>query len=120
MPTLRRSVSAYVSFLEIGNLIQVASPLPPLDPLEERIFRIVARIGYENNRLSVRDLMALHEIGAPRTIHSRLKAMRRKGWIAFTDTKDAQRKQVEPTEAALRFLDLIGGRISEVAKRHTS
>lgn len=119
MPTLRRSAAAYISFLEIADLIQVDSTLPALDPLEERIFRVVARAGYEKSRLSVRDLMALRDLGSRVTLHSRLKSMQKKGWIALADTEDGRRKQVELTEAALRFLDMIGARMLEVADRNT-
>ena len=57
--------------------------LPPLDPLEERILSSVARAGQSGDRLSVRDMLGHNELGAPATIHSRLKSMRSKGWIAL-------------------------------------
>lgn len=87
--------------------------MPALDPLEQRMLRIVARAGYDKSRLSVRDLMAIHDLGAPATIHCRLKSMQEKGWIMLADTEDARRKQVELTELALRILDEVGARIAE-------
>jgi DNA-binding MarR family transcriptional regulator len=46
----------------------------------------------------VRDMMAKEELGAPATIHGRLKSMREKGWITLADTEDARRKQVALTQ----------------------
>jgi DNA-binding MarR family transcriptional regulator len=42
-------------------------------------------------------MMAKEELGAPATIHGRLKSMREKGWITLADTEDARRKQVALT-----------------------
>ena len=51
-------------------------------------------------------MMAKDELGAPATIHGRLKSMREKGWIMLADTEDARRKQVELTDDALRHFEL--------------
>ena len=58
-------------------------------------------------RLCVRDMMARNELGAPATIHSRLKSMRSKGWIALADTEDARRRQIELRPGALRHFDRL-------------
>jgi hypothetical protein len=81
--------------------------LPPLDPLEERILTWVARASQEGERLSVRDMMGKHELGAPATIHTRLKSMRSKGWIVLADTEDARRKQVALTKGALQHFQRL-------------
>ena len=62
----------------------------------------MARTSRDGARLSVRDMMARGEFGAPATIHARLKSMRSKGWIMLADTEDARRKQVELTDAAMK------------------
>ena len=93
----------YMRFLQLSEAIRGLPSLPPLDPLEERILTWVARASGQGERLSVRDMMARDEFGAPATIHARLKSMREKGWITLADTEDARRKQVEPTEAAMRY-----------------
>jgi hypothetical protein len=97
-----RSADVYLRFLQLSEAIRGLPTLPPLDPLEERILAWVARAAQQGERLSVRDMMGHDEFGAPATIHSRLKSMRSKGWIALADTEDARRKQLELTKAALR------------------
>lgn len=98
----KAAADIYLRFLQLAEAIRGLPALPPLDPLEERILAWVARATREGERLSVRDMMAKDELGAPATIHARLKSMRSKGWIVLADTEDARRKQVTLTDAALR------------------
>ena len=98
----KASSDVYLRFLQLAEAIRGLPALPPLDPLEERILAWVARATRAGERLSVRDMMAKEELGAPATIHGRLKSMREKGWIMLADTEDARRKQVELTDDALR------------------
>ncbi|MDB5932153.1 MAG: hypothetical protein JWR60_3860 [Polaromonas sp.] len=77
--------------------------MPALDPLEERILALIARAGEQEERLCVRDMMSKEQLGAPATIHTRLKSMRAKGWIMLSDTEDARRKQIELTQDAVRY-----------------
>jgi hypothetical protein len=95
-----RSTDVYLRFLQLSEAIRGLPALPPLDPLEERILTWVARAAQEGERLSVRDMMSKHELGAPATIHTRLKSMRVKGWIVLADTEDARRKQVALSKGA--------------------
>lgn len=102
-----RSADVYLRFLLLSEAVRDLPSLPPLDPLEERILACIACAAREEERLCVRDMMARHELGAPATIHSRLKSMRAKGWIELADTEDARRKQIELTPGALRHFDRL-------------
>jgi len=117
-PTPRSKAGAdiYLRFLQLTQAIRGLPSLPPLDPLEERILAWVARATRAGERLSVRDMMAKEELGAPATIHGRLKSMREKGWIALADTEDARRKQVELTEDALRHFAHLSRALVKAAK----
>lgn len=102
-----RAADIYFRFLKLTEALRGLPSLPELDPLEERIIVLIARAQQEQLRLSVRDMMARHELAAPATIHSRLKSMREKGWIMLSDTEDTRRKQVELTQAALLHFDRL-------------
>lgn len=102
-----RPADIYMRFLQLAEALRGLPSLPPLDPLEERILAYVARAGKEAQRLSVRDMMSRHELGAPATVHTRLKSMREKGWIQLSDTEDSRRKQIELTAAALQHFDQL-------------
>jgi DNA-binding MarR family transcriptional regulator len=102
-----RPADLYLRFLKLADALRGLPALPPLDPLEERILALVARTAQDGERLCVRDMMAKHELGAPATLHNRLKSMREKGWLTLTDTEDARRKQIELTQAALQHFDRL-------------
>ncbi|TFZ03269.1 winged helix-turn-helix domain-containing protein [Ramlibacter rhizophilus] len=104
MKKSRPGAEVYMRFLQLAEAIRGLPTLPPLDPLEERILQLVARATQQQARLSVRDMMAKDELGAPATIHGRLKSMREKGWIVLAETEDARRKQIELTKAALQHM----------------
>jgi len=107
---------AYLRFLQLAEAIRGLPALPPLDPLEERILSWVARAGQQQERLSVRDMMAKEELGAPATIHGRLKSMREKGWITLADTEDARRKQVALTKDAVKHFERLSKCMLRAAK----
>jgi DNA-binding MarR family transcriptional regulator len=111
-----RPADIYLRFLNLVGALRDLPSLPPLDPLEERILAVVGRARQLEKRLSVRDLMAQEELGAPATIHTRIKSMRSKGWLVLADTEDSRRKQVDLTPAALAYFDEISGLMLKAAR----
>ena len=112
----RAGADVYLRFLQLSDAIRGLPALPPLDPLEERILAWVARATRAGERLSVRDMMGKDELGAPATIHGRLKSMREKGWIVLADTEDARRKQVALTRAAVKHFERLSKCMVQAAK----
>jgi DNA-binding MarR family transcriptional regulator len=102
-----RPADLYLRFLQLTEALRGLPSLPELDPREERILALVARARQDDQRLSVRDMMAKDQLGSPATVHNRLKSMREKGWIMLSDTEDSRRKQVELTQAALLHFDKL-------------
>lgn len=111
-----RPADIYLRFLQLAEALRGLPSLPSLDPLEERILAIIAKAGQVEERLSVRDMMGKVELGAPATIHTRLKSMREKGWIMLADTEDTRRKQIELTQAALLHFDKLSKCLLQAAK----
>ena len=116
MKSRTRPADVYLRFLQLAEAIRGLPSLPPLDPLEERVLALVASARQKHERLSVRDLMARSELGAPATIHTRLKSMRAKGWIMLSDTEDARRKQVDLTQAAMLHFDRLSSCLLKAAQ----
>lgn len=117
MTKSKSSADVYMRFLQLAQAIRGLPSLPALDPLEERILGLVANAQQARERLSVRDMMAKHELGAAQTIHTRLKSMRDKGWIELADTEDARRKQIELTQAAIRHFERLSDCMVQATKR---
>lgn len=114
----------YLRFLQLAEVLRSLPTPPPLEPLEERILMIVANAHHAHERLSVKDLMEMAELGSPAMLHGRLKSMRRKGWIYLADTEDARRKQLELTPAAMVYFDKVARCMLKAVKergqaRHT-
>ncbi|QJD91692.1 winged helix-turn-helix domain-containing protein [Duganella dendranthematis] len=118
MSSPKRPADIYLRFLQLTEALRGLPSLPALDPLEERILAIVARAMQDEERLSVRDMMAKKELGAPATLHSRLTSMREKGWIMLSDTEDTRRKQIELTQAALLHFDKLSKCLLQAAKQN--
>jgi hypothetical protein len=111
-----RGADVYLRFLQLSDSIRGLPTLPALDPLEERILAWIARVAQQGDRLSVRDMLAHEEFGAPATIHGRLKSLRSKGWITLADTEDARRKQIELTREALDHFARLSRLMVKAAK----
>jgi DNA-binding MarR family transcriptional regulator len=113
---MTRPADIYLRFLQLAEALRGLPALPSLDPLEERILELVARVGQANERLSVRDMMAHSALGSPATLHARITSMRDKGWLMLSDTEDARRKQIELTPAALKHFDKLAEAFTKAAK----
>jgi DNA-binding MarR family transcriptional regulator len=116
MSKQQRPADIYLRFLKLTEALRGLPALRSLDPLEERILALVARASQDGARLSVRDMMCKNELGAPATVHTRLKSMREKGWIMLAETQDSRRKQVELTQAALAYFDKLSGCMLKAAR----
>lgn len=53
------------------------------------------------------DMLSSHDLGAPFTIHARLKTMRKKGGAMLTGTEDTRRTRMVLTQAVWRYLDRV-------------
>ncbi|TDQ76879.1 winged helix-turn-helix domain-containing protein [Paraburkholderia silvatlantica] len=113
---MTRPADIYLRFLQLAEALRGLPSLPALDPLEEKILELVARLAQANERLSVREMMARSELGSPVTLHARLKSMREKGWLTLGDTDDTRRKQIELTPAALKHFDKLAEAFTKAAK----
>ncbi|WP_027795934.1 transcriptional regulator [Paraburkholderia acidipaludis] len=113
---MTRPADIYLRFLQLAEALRGLPSLPALDPLEEKILELVARMAQANELLSVREMMARSELGSPATLHARLKSMREKGWLTLGDTEDTRRKQIELTPAALKHFDKLAEAFAKAAR----
>ena len=55
----------YLRFIQMSEALRDQHDLPQLEPLEERILMIIAMARQTRERLSVKDLMSMSELGSP-------------------------------------------------------
>ena len=109
----------YLRFIQMSEALRDQHDLPQLEPLEERILMIIAMARQTRERLSVKDLMSMSELGSPAMLHGRLKSMREKGWIFLAETEDARRKQLELTRDAMVHFDKVARCTLKAVKQNT-
>jgi len=98
----------FMKFMQLVRVVESASPLDALDPIENRLLRIIALSNSNNERLSVKDLMNNSGLASPATTHKYIHAMVAKDWIELAPTEDQLRKQIQLTARAWRHFDKIG------------
>ena len=104
------------NFHDFRELARRRLPGPIFDYIDGGSYAEATLAAQREERLSVRDMMARDEFGAPATIHGRLKSMREKGWITLADTEDARRKQVALTRDAVKHFERLSKCMVQAAK----
>jgi hypothetical protein len=99
----------YFRFLNLVEAIRDLPTLPLLDPVEERLFHLLASMWAAGNEVTVLQAMNCSPGASPSTVHRRLKTLRDKGLIAYTERADDQRvKCIEPTPLAREHFAALG------------
>ena len=108
----------YIRFLELANALEKTGTLPLLEPIEEKMLRIIAVANNKKERLSVKDMMAKEEISSPATMHKNIQILIKKRWIYLEDTDDARRKQLQLTSEAKRHFAKLEKLIGKAVKNY--
>lgn len=98
----------FMKFIQLIQVVESASPLQALEPIEKSLLRIIALANLNKERLSVKDLMDHSGLASPATTHKHIHAMVEKDWIELAPTEDARRKQIQLTSSALKHFDNVG------------
>lgn len=107
----------FIRFMQLARAVDAASSLEILEPIEERVLRVIALANFKKQRLSVKDLMNNFELASPATTHKIIHSMIEKDWIELAETEDSRRKQVQLTPRAIRHFDQIGKAAKKVTNK---
>ena len=110
-----KHASIYLRFIQLVNALESAQSLSGLEPIERTLLNIITLANVNQERLSVKDLMAYSEVASPATMHKHIHTMVDKGWIHLAPTEDARRKQIMLTQAAMRHFDKVGVALTKAA-----
>jgi hypothetical protein len=108
MSTLKSS-QRYVKFLHLAKAIRVASALPQLDSVEERLLNIFAAAWHADQRILVSEAHLLVPDCSERTVYRRLKTLAEKDLIMFgKDARDQRLRYVLPTDKTNQYFSQLG------------
>jgi DNA-binding MarR family transcriptional regulator len=94
----------YFLFLNLVEAIEGLPALPLLDPVEERLFHMLASMWAAGDEVTVLQAMNCSAGASPSTVHRRLKTLRDKNLIAYSERAEDHRvKCIEPTPLAREY-----------------
>jgi hypothetical protein len=105
--------SPYLRFLQLAKAIQNLPDGQILDANENALLEAIAVRWYEQKPMTVREAIALSELGSPATLHKRITRLRSKDLVqAFNQPDDKRAKYLIPTEKTLTLFNDYGKKMT--------
>lgn len=102
-------VSAYLRFLQLARVIQALPDGLEMDANEIALLQAVVLRWYENQPMTVREAIALVNLGSPATLHKRITRLRTKEMLGTLNLKgDRRAKFLIPTQRTLDYFSHLG------------
>jgi hypothetical protein len=99
---------AYLHFLALSRSLTAGTPTQ-INANERALLEAVVLAWHQGQPLSVRQAIAMEELGSPATLHKRLSHLRDLGLVAdVTTDADRRTKRLAPTEATLSYYAQLG------------
>jgi hypothetical protein len=103
----------YLRFLQLAKAIQNLPDAPLLDANENALLEAIALRWYEQKPMTVREAIALSELGSPATLHKRITRLRDRDLVkTFSQADDKRAKFLIPTEKSLAMFNDYGKKMS--------
>ena len=103
----------YLRFLQLSKAIQNLPDAPLLDANENALLEAIALRWYEQKPMTVREAIALSELGSPATLHKRITRLRDRDLVkTFSQADDKRAKFLIPTEKSLAMFNDYGKKMS--------
>jgi DNA-binding MarR family transcriptional regulator len=103
----------YLRFLQLAKAIQNLPDAPLLDANENALLEAIALRWYEQKPMTVREAIALSELGSPATLHKRITRLRDRDLVkTFSQADDKRAKYLVPTEKSLTMFNDYGKKMS--------
>ena len=103
----------YLRFLQLAKAIQSLPDAPLLDANENALLEAIALRWYEQKPMTVREAIALSELGSPATLHKRITRLRDRDLVkTFSQADDKRAKFLIPTEKSLAMFNDYGKKMS--------
>jgi DNA-binding MarR family transcriptional regulator len=101
--------SAYLRFLQLTRVIQALPDGMEMDANEKALLQAVVLRWYENQPMTVREAIALADLGSPATLHKRITRLREKEMLSTLNLEgDRRAKFLIPTQRTLDYFGHLG------------
>ena len=101
--------TAYLRFLQLAKVIQALPDGMEMDANEKALLQAVVLRWYENQPMTVREAIALAELGSPATLHKRITRLREKEMLSTLNlVGDRRAKFLMPTQRTLDYFSHLG------------
>ncbi|MFM7008576.1 MAG: hypothetical protein ACKO0Z_04485 [Betaproteobacteria bacterium] len=100
--------TAYLRFLELSRAIKEGEG-ETFSANQKALLEAVALAWHKGNPMSVRQAIAIEQLGSPATLHKRLAVLRKNGYIEEIAVEgDRRTKLLGPTEKAIHYFTQLG------------
>ena len=101
--------SAYLRFLQLTRVIQALPDGMEMDANEKALLQAVVLRWYEDQPMTVREAIALADLGSPATLHKRVTRLREKEMLSTLNLEgDRRAKFLMPTQRTLDYFNHLG------------
>jgi DNA-binding MarR family transcriptional regulator len=101
--------AAYLRFLQLARVIQALPDGLDMDANEKALLHAVVLRWYENQPMTVREAIALADLGSPATLHKRVTRLREKEMLSTLNLEgDRRAKFLIPTQRTLDYFSHMG------------
>ena len=101
--------AAYLRFLQLAKVIQALPDGMEMDANEKALLQAVVLRWYESQPMTVREAIALADLGSPATLHKRITRLREKEMLStFNLEGDRRAKFLIPTQRTLDYFSHLG------------
>lgn len=101
--------AAYLRFLQLARVIQALPDGLDMDANERALLHAVVLRWYENQPMTVREAIALADLGSPATLHKRVTRLREKEMLSTLNLEgDRRAKFLIPTQRTLDYFSHMG------------
>ena len=102
-------VSAYLRFLQLARVIQALPDGIEMDANEKALLQALVLHWYENQPMTVREAIALADLGSPATLHKRITRLREKDMLSTLNLEGDRRAEfLIPTQRTLDYFSHLG------------
>ena len=110
--------AAYLRFLQLAKVIQALPEGMEMDANEKALLQAVVLRWYEDHPMTVREAIALTELGSPATLHKRITRLREKDMLSNLNLEgDRRAKFLIPTRGQIVYVQKLGQQMLQATQK---